>query len=59
MKAALVLLAALGLASAHKRHEQFHRRGDWGVKPSGWTPDYFQSECCKEVVTVTVYGSST
>jgi hypothetical protein len=56
MKAALIALAAtLGSASAaaHKRHDAFHRRDGWESVPS-----YFQPECCKTIVTVTVYGSS-
>lgn len=61
MKAALLMLtAALGsVVAAHKRHDAFHqRRGNWGIQPSGWVPHPFEPECCKEVVTVTVYGSS-
>lgn len=68
MKAFLALAATISVAAAsalHNGHAGFHKRdmeGSGWAKPSGgWpkpsVPSYFQEECCKNVVTVTVYGS--
>jgi len=58
MKAGLIVLAAaFGSAvasSLHKRHEAFHQR-----RSSIHVPSYFHTECCQEVVTVTMCGTST
>lgn len=56
----IVFAAAFGSAvasSIHKRHEAFHQRrgGDW----TGQVPNYFNTECCQKVVTVTVFGTAT
>ena len=52
MKSFLAIAAAIGAvaASSHHAHEEFHKR--WPA------PSYFQPECCQNIVTVTVYGTS-